>query len=74
MAVLKQRLAKKINWLQYWRLITTEATKELVYQNQINTFQNNTPDLSFNYFNKKYSKDILAGALANIHPAAWQQS
>lgn len=42
------------------------SNKRTVSQNQINTFQNNVPDLSFNYFNKKYSQDILAGALANI--------
>lgn len=42
------------------------SNKRTVYENQINTFQNNIPDLSFQYFNKKYSQDILAGALANI--------
>jgi TonB-dependent receptor len=42
------------------------SNRRTVYENQINTFQNNIPDLSFNYFNKKYSQDILAGALANI--------
>lgn len=36
------------------------------YQNQINSFQNNTPDLSFDFQNTKYAKDVLAGALANI--------
>jgi TonB-dependent receptor len=42
------------------------SNRRTVYENQINTFQNNIPDLSFNYFNKKYSQDILAGALVNI--------
>lgn len=42
------------------------SNRRTVSQNQINTFQNNVADLSFNYFNKKYSQDILAGALANI--------
>lgn len=36
------------------------------YENQINSFQNNTPDLSFDFHNTKYAKDVLAGALANI--------
>lgn len=40
--------------------------KRTVYENQINTFQNNVPSLSFDYFNNKYSTDILAGALANF--------
>lgn len=43
-----------------------KSNKRTISQNQINTFQNNVPDLSFNYFNKRYSQDILAGALANI--------
>lgn len=42
------------------------SNKRTSYQNQINSFQNNIPDLSFNYNNTKYSEDILAGALANI--------
>ncbi len=42
------------------------SNKRTVYQNQVNSFQNNIPDLSFDYYNKKYSKNILAGALANI--------
>lgn len=36
------------------------------FQNQINSFQDNIADLSFNYFNEKYSEDVQAGALANI--------
>jgi TonB-dependent receptor len=42
------------------------SNKRTVYQNQVNTFQNNIADLSFRYDNIKYSKDILAGALANF--------
>jgi TonB-dependent receptor len=42
------------------------SNKRTQYENQINSFQNNTPDLSFDYFNNKYSQDVLAGALANI--------
>ncbi|MEP7254840.1 MAG: TonB-dependent receptor [Ferruginibacter sp.] len=42
------------------------SNKRTVYENQINTFQNNVASLSFDYNNTKYNKDILAGALANI--------
>ncbi|CAN5631902.1 TonB-dependent receptor [soil metagenome] len=42
------------------------SNKRTNYQNQINSFQNNVADLSFNYYNNKYSEDILAGALANV--------
>jgi hypothetical protein len=42
------------------------SNKRIVYESQINTVQNNIPNLSFDYNNTKYSKDILAGALANI--------
>jgi TonB-dependent receptor len=42
------------------------SNKRTQYENQINSFQNNTPDLSFDYFNNKYSQDVLAGALANL--------
>ncbi|MEP6594520.1 MAG: TonB-dependent receptor [Ginsengibacter sp.] len=36
------------------------------YENKIYTIQNNNASESFDYFNKKYSQDILAGALANV--------
>ena len=42
------------------------SNRRIVYRSQINTIQNNIPNLSFDYNNTKYSKDILAGALANI--------
>jgi hypothetical protein len=32
------------------------------FENQVNLFQNNIASLNFNYFNNKYSHDILAGA------------
>lgn len=44
----------------------SRGNKRTVYQNQINSFQNNVANLSFTYDNTKYSKDVLAGALANI--------
>ena len=42
------------------------SNKTTDFENQINLFQNNIASLYFDYFNNKYSKDILAGALANI--------
>ncbi len=36
------------------------------YENCIFSIQDNTASISFDYFNKKYSQDILAGALANV--------
>jgi len=42
------------------------SNKRTEFENQVNTFEGNVPNLSFNYFNNKYSKDVLAGALANI--------
>src|SRR5436190_21557878 len=42
------------------------SNKRLVYQNQVNTVQNDIANTSFDYDNIKYSKDVLAGALANF--------
>jgi len=42
------------------------SNKRTVYENQVNTFQDNIPSLSFDYNNTKYSTDILTGGLANI--------
>ncbi len=42
------------------------SNKATNFENQINLFQNNIASLNFDYFNNKYSRDILAGALANI--------
>lgn len=47
-----------------------QSYKRTRFQNQINLFENNTASLNFDYDNTKYSKDILAGALANI---TWQK-
>lgn len=44
----------------------SRSNKRTVFENQVNLFQNNIASLNFDYFNKKYSKDVLAGALANI--------
>ncbi len=60
------RLSDKTKLAAILAVNYNRTNKRTQYENQINSFQNNTPDLSFNYFNNKYSQDILAGALANI--------
>ncbi len=62
----KTNISKKNKLAAILAVTYNRSNKRTVYENQINTFQNNVPDLSFNYFNKKYSNDILAGALANF--------
>src|SRR5690606_3963960 len=47
-----------------------QSYKRTRFQNQINLFENNTASLNFDYDNTKYSKEVLAGALANI---TWQK-
>ncbi|MEO6330661.1 MAG: outer membrane beta-barrel protein [Ginsengibacter sp.] len=42
------------------------ANRRTDYENRIYSIQNNVASESFDYFNKKYSRDILAGALANV--------
>jgi TonB-dependent receptor len=42
------------------------SNKNLFFNNRIFSFANNLGSLNFDYSNNKYSKDILAGALANI--------
>ncbi len=42
------------------------SNKRTEFENRIIRYQNNTADLYFDYFNNKYNKEILAGALANI--------
>ena len=42
------------------------SSRRSEYQNQINLINNNVASLVYDYNNDKYSKDILAGALANV--------
>lgn len=42
------------------------TNKRTDYENRIYSIQDNIASESFDYFNKKYSQDILTGALANI--------
>ncbi|MEO6232635.1 MAG: TonB-dependent receptor [Ferruginibacter sp.] len=44
----------------------SRSNKATDFDNQVNLFQNNTASLNFDYQNSKYSRDILAGALANF--------
>ena len=60
------RLSDKVKLAAILAVNYNRSNKRTQFQNQINSFQNNTPDLSFDYFNNKYSEDVLAGALANI--------
>ena len=42
------------------------SNKRTTFENRILRFQDNTPDIYFDYFNNKYNKEVLAGALANV--------
>jgi hypothetical protein len=43
-----------------------QSIKRTEYKNRFITIQNNIADLSFDFDNNKYSRDVLAGGLANI--------
>ncbi|MBK8609928.1 MAG: outer membrane beta-barrel protein [Chitinophagaceae bacterium] len=62
----KKRFARKNTIAAIFAVNYNRSNKRVVYQNQVNTVENNIPNLSFDYQNIKYSKDILAGALANF--------
>ena len=61
-----KRLGNKTKLAAILALNYNRNNRRTSYENQINTFENNIPSLGFDYANVKYSKDILAGALANI--------
>ena len=42
------------------------SMKKSVFENRIYSIANNIASLNFDYFNNKYSQDVLAGALANF--------
>lgn len=44
----------------------SRSNKRTDFSNQVNTFENDVANLSFDYYNQKYSRDILAGALGNV--------
>ncbi len=61
-----KKLSSKNKLAAIFAVNYNRSNKRTVYENQVNTFQNNIPSLSFDYNNNKYSQDVLAGALANI--------
>ena len=42
------------------------SNKRLVYQNSIYSVQNNQASLNFDYYNTRYSRDVLAGAIGTV--------
>ena len=42
------------------------SNRRIIFENQVNLFQNNVASFNFDYDNEKYAKDVLGGALANI--------
>lgn len=60
------KLSSKNKLAAIFAINYSKSNKRTESENQINTFQNNIPSLSFDYFNNKYNQDVLAGALANI--------
>ena len=61
-----KKIGAKSNLAAILALSYNKSDKKSVYENQINYFQNNKPSLNFDYYNDKYSQDVLLGALANI--------
>ncbi len=61
-----KKLGGKTKLAAIFALTYNRSNRRTEYENQINSFENNVPSLSFDYYNNKYSKDVLAGALANI--------
>lgn len=61
-----KKLGGKAKLAAIFALTYNRSNRRTEYENQINSFENNVPSLSFDYHNNKYSKDVLAGALANI--------
>ena len=47
-------------------LTYNKTNRNLAYENKFFNVTNNQADVSFNYFNNKYSQDVLWGALGNI--------
>ncbi|MEO6670286.1 MAG: carboxypeptidase regulatory-like domain-containing protein [Ferruginibacter sp.] len=60
------KLGKKVKLAAILGANYNRSFRNLEYQNQINSYQDNVADLSFDYYNNKYSEDILAGALGNL--------
>ena len=61
-----KKLGKKTKLAAILAVNYNRSNKRTAFENQVNLFENNVASLNFDYFNNKYSKDILAGALANV--------
>ncbi len=61
-----KKLGSRLKLAAILALNYNRTNKRTDFENQINSFQNNVPDLSFDYQNKKYSTEVLTGALANF--------
>ena len=59
-------LGEKSKMAAIFALNYSKTNKNLAFENRIFGIQNNIASLNFDYKNNKYSRDILAGALANI--------
>ncbi len=59
-------LGEKSKVAAVFALNYNRTNKKLEFENRIFGIQNNIASLNFDYYNNKYSQDILAGALANI--------
>jgi outer membrane receptor protein involved in Fe transport len=42
------------------------SNKRIIFENQVNLFQDNVASINFDYDNEKYAKEVLGGALGNI--------
>ncbi|MEO7265874.1 MAG: TonB-dependent receptor, partial [Ferruginibacter sp.] len=62
----KKGLGKNNKLAAIFSLNYNRSMKKTVFENRILRFQDNIPDIYFDYFNKKFNKEVLAGALANI--------
>ena len=60
------RLGNRQKLAAIFSLIYNRSARVLNYENRINTFENSTANLSFEYNNAKYSNVVMAGALANL--------
>jgi len=60
------RLSSKNKLAAIFAVNYNRNSKTTEFENRILRFQGNVPDLYFDYFNSKYNREVLAGALANI--------
>lgn len=60
------KLGSKNKLAAIFAVTYNRSNKRTEFENRIIRYQNNTADLYFDYFNNKYNKEVLAGALANF--------